>query len=113
MKVKVESQFLRAEDVSTGDFLEFTDGGKSEYSERFGKDQFTVGVKLGDGTTKKLSLNNTSLKNMIAWYGDETEKWVGKEARIQVETQVIRGERKKIIFLTSPNKDMDGNLIIE
>src|SRR3990167_6066123 len=109
MKVEKTSLFVSPSDVKDGDLLSFTNEGE-EAEGKFGI-KLVIGVCLAGGVNKKLTLNNTSKNNMIKEYGDDTAKWVGKEARINVIKALISGDTKKVIILTYPSKDAEGNVI--
>lgn len=84
------NQFLKVEDVKTGDIIMFMDGGIPSESKKFTnpdgtpKVQLNFTVKLGDGSEKTLSVNKTSQKMMAQAFGRETEGWVGKSAKIAI-----------------------------
>ena len=54
-----------------------------------------------DGDPDKWSMNNTSRNSLIDIYGDNTEKWIGKEPEIQLEGS---GEYRHIVIDTLRTK---------
>lgn len=112
MKLTIDSAFLKAGvNIKDGDKITFLDEGTSEKDERKGTDRTIFTVKTPSGDEKKTSPNNTSLRAMIALYGDDTAAWVGKQARVNVLAQMIDGEMTKVIYLTAPDRDLEGNVI--
>ena len=108
--------FLTNEDVSTGELVTFVDAGKEfEEDDKFkpGKKRlrFTIGVTLPNGEEKVISLNNTSKANMMDEYGENSDAWVGKQARIEVVTQKVGNDFKDVVYLTAPMKNLKGDLI--
>lgn len=108
--------FVTNEDVATGDIVTFTDGGKEfEEEDKFkpGKKRlrFTIGVTLPNGEDKVIALNNTSKGNIMDHYGEDSDKWVGKEARVEVVTQKVGNDFKDVVYLTAPGMNLKGELI--
>jgi NCAIR mutase (PurE)-related protein len=115
MKVKVESSFFKAgENIHDGDIIEFRDEGWEEVNKTSGKNQMIItAIVPSTLEEKKLSLNNTSKANLIAEYGDDSKQWVGKSARVNILKQMVNKEMRSVIYLTAPNKDLEGNVIVE
>lgn len=112
MKVEKETGgFVTHEDVKTDDHIKFLNEGEEVEKDFKGRKsvKLQLQVELPNGEQKLISLNATSKNNMITFYGDDTKDWVGKEARIEVLSQLIQGERKKVVYLTAPGLDFDGN----
>ncbi len=119
MKVEVpetETRFLKAgTNIKDEDLITFIDEGKWETADFGGKkkERFNITVKIPSGEEKIATLNNTSLQAIVEAYGDESSEWVGKEAKINVLSQMVSGERKEVIYFSHPNKDLEGNIINE
>lgn len=115
MKVKIESAFIQAGvDVRDGDIIKFLNEGEEKANPKFdNKKQFSILVRTDEGVEKKMSINNTSKRNMIATYGDDSKDWVLKDARVNIIKQLVSGELKSVIILTAPNIDLEGNPIIQ
>lgn len=85
--------------------LKITDEGEMiTYQPKEGDKNQTASTKLvigisyedmQDGDPDKWSMNNTSRNSLIDIYGDDTEKWVGKEPEIQLEGT---GEYRHIVI---------------
>lgn len=89
------------EDVKEGDEIEFLDGGSVAVlgTGADAHDVIQMKVKLPNGKEKKLSLNRTSMKNLSALYGSETESWQGKTAICTVISQNVKGTIRKVLYL--------------
>lgn len=110
------SKFLSNEDVSTGDIITFADAGiEKEEDDKFKpgkkKTKFEIGVRLENGDEKVASLNNTSKAKMMDYYGENSDAWVGKEARVEIITQKVGNEFKDVVYFTPPNQNLKGDII--
>lgn len=106
--------FLSKDDVSTGDILTFIDAGEEKTKKDFkGKDKlaFTITVRLEDGEEKLLDMNNTSKKNMMDFYGDDSDAWIGKQCRVEIITQKVGNDFKEVLYITAPNTNLKGDII--
>lgn len=108
-KVSVSGEFAKVgEDIKDGDIIKILDGG-TVISGTFGDRQaFKIETKNGE---KILSFNQTSLNNLIDALGDETESWIGKEAKVFTVKQMIDGKLKNVVYLTGKDWTMleDGS----
>jgi len=86
------------EDVTSGDQIEFLDAGIAREFENRVTPQFKV--KLPSGKVKLLAVNRTSCRNLAKVYGDDTVNWVNKFAIVNISEQNVRGEMKKVIYLS-------------
>jgi len=114
MELQIDSPYLQAgADVKDGEHVVFKDEGELTETKFGEKLNITVSTPMaGD---KILTLNTTSRNNMVKLYGTDTKKWIGKEARANVMKNAIggSGEIKTWVILTEPNKDTQGDVIIE
>jgi hypothetical protein len=104
VKLSSGGNYIKGADVKHGDTIKFLDEGEWSENTRYkypdgnNKWDFTCKVEH-NGEEKKLRINSTNKKALIAAWGDETKEWIGKTARMSVETALIGGERKKTILL--------------
>lgn len=94
------------QDLRDQDIIQIASEGEMQEGQ-YGQ-KFVCKVKLAGGETKKLSMNNTSWNNMINEFGNETSEWIGKEVRVHIIKQKIGATFKDALFLTHPNKGVDG-----
>ncbi|HKF48299.1 MAG TPA: hypothetical protein VKB38_13135 [Terracidiphilus sp.] len=109
-------KFLSTEDVSTGDIVTFVDAGvEKEEADKFNpgkkKLKFEIGVRLPEGDEKVVSLNNTSKAALMDAYGENSDEWVGKDARVEIITQKVGNDFKDVLYLTHPTKNVKGDII--
>lgn len=104
MKLQAKRNWLKSENVKSGDTLTFLNGGEIVTSGKF---------TYGDGTPKKdlvfkathnnvevdFTMNATNKKVLIASFGDETEAWIGKSVKLDVANVMIGGVTKKSIIV--------------
>jgi len=62
-------------------------------------EKLVVPVKLKNDAVRDWIPNKTSLKKMVAKFGDNTDNWIGKTAKFALAKQNVRGEMKDIIFV--------------
>jgi hypothetical protein len=111
-----EGKYLSNEDVSTGDIVTFVDAGtEKEVDDNFhpGKKKlkFEITVRLPEGDEKVVSLNNTSKAALMDSYGENSDGWVGKDARVEIITQKVGSDFKDVLYLTHPTKNVKGDII--
>jgi len=119
MKITIESRFIMAGvDVKQGDIVRFVSEGKlidDQWNEGKKKLQIDIRGERFSGE-KLLTLNNSSKREMIKLYGDDTIGWVGKEAQVNVVKQMVRGELRDVVILSAPASIVekeDGGIKIE
>jgi len=94
-------KFIKVErDVTGGEIVKFLDEGKFVDSQ-FKNLDGTVKVNLEfsmelNGEEKRMSVNKTSQKNLIAKWGKNTDQWIGKTAKVNIG---MTPQGKKCIFL--------------
>lgn len=104
-KKTAEGRFAKlGEDFKDNDILLIT-GDSIEQEGEFGT-QVLFPVKTIKGDEKNLSFNATSRNRLIDIYGDESEKWVGKEVQVHVVKQNVGGKMKDVVYLCAPGQEM-------
>lgn len=96
--------FVKGDEVKNGDVLKFLDEGEWHENTRYkypdGNARWDFVCKVDHaGAEKKMRINATNKKVLIDAWGDETKAWIGKSARISLETALVAGERRKMILL--------------
>ena len=107
IKQSVSGEFAKkGEDINDGDVIKFLDKGK-EVEGKFGA-QRVFKIETVDGDEKLVSVNQTSINCLIPKYGDDTEKWIGKEIKVWINRENVAGQRRKVLYLTHPDvKDLE------
>jgi hypothetical protein len=63
-------------------------------------DRIELTVELSDGMEYQWLANKTSLKAIMAAYGDESDAWDGKEIKLYFLSQNVKGEIKDVVYAT-------------
>ena len=91
------SRYLKAANVKDGDTIKFMDAGSIVEKESQGKTRQALEMNvIYKGDTKIYSPNMQSQGLLAEKWGDETEEWVGKEAKLYV-MPTPNGKDKTII----------------
>jgi len=110
-KVSIGGDFAKiGEDIKDGDVIKILDSGtiiSGDYGDRHA---FKVETINGE---KVLSFNQTSLNNLVDAIGEESESWVGQEAKVFVVKQMVSNKLRNIAYLTGKDWTMtdDGTFI--
>ncbi len=104
MKLQVKKNWLKSENVKSGDTLTFLNGGEIVTS---GKYTYTDGTPKKDlvfkvthnGAEADFTMNATNKKTLIASFGDETDSWIGKSVKVDVANVMVSGAMKKSIVI--------------
>ena len=105
MKLNDGKNYLKSDMIKPGETLTFLNAGEWIESQKFTyedgskRKDFLIQVKYND-KEYALRLNATNRKALVAAYGDETEKWIGSGAKIDVVNVMVSGKMAKSIFLT-------------
>lgn len=104
MKAKIYSSYVKAnENIFNGDIVKITDEGKyAELKTKDGKSKEVMkfNLELKSGEVKEYTMNNTTAKNMVRAYGEETKKWIKKELKAWVVQQMSFGEMIDVLILS-------------
>ena len=107
VKESAGAKFIKVgEELNNGDTITIKNAGKT-MNGKFGL-QTVFLVSKGKGE-RALTFNQTSINNLIAVWGGETETWIGKEVRVRVVEQMIEGKLRKIAYLMHPDWDLTEN----
>ena len=99
-KMSDHEEYLNATMLDNGDHVVLLDGGLFREPEETGlnKTVFQIRVKLPDGRAKTWTMNKTTRNRLAQAYGDNSESWVNRKARIEVLPQNVRGEIKQVLY---------------
>lgn len=111
-EIILQSKFVKPKvNVNHGDIITFVDEGKLEKGGKYG-DKYVFTVRLPNKEEKLLSMNNTSLKTMINEFGKDSAKWIDQEVKVHLVDKEVQGKFQKVIYLTHPAKDLEGNVVV-
>lgn len=93
-------EFLNGSMVSDGDILVLLNAGVFREPEETGLQRtvFQIRVRLPDGRTKTWTMNKTTRNRLAKAYGDDSESWLNRRARLKILQQNVRGEIKDVIY---------------
>lgn len=94
-------KYISIEDVQ-GKTLATIDSDVIELVKNFNGDlvkKYEIDISLPNGQKKKYSPNMTSLKALARAYG-KNGAWTGKQLYLEIITQLIKGEKKQVIYST-------------
>jgi len=96
--------YVKTAEVQNGDVITFKDEGKwienTRYTYQDGNQRvdFVIKVEI-KGEEKSMRLNKTNREVVIAAYGNDTSKWIGKTAKITKEKCLVAGKKQDCILL--------------
>ena len=104
--------FKKGVDIKDGDLVEIANEGKQQEGE-FGTQNIFL-VKLSDEREGNISLNQTSLNNLIDAYGENAVNWIGKQAKIWLIRQNVAGKFLQVLYVSSPDAEFtdDGFVLL-
>ena len=113
--IKAQGDFAKkGTDIKDGDIVKILDGGQIISGDYGDAHVFKIETRNGE---KNLSVNQTSLNNLVDELGDETSLWIGKEVKVWLVRQSVSGQLKNVVYLTGRDWDMvddgKGNLKFE
>ena len=93
--------YLRAENLVQDDILEVIDKPYVQSAEesKFGTRRGYAQVKV-ERTNEVFTIgfNNTTWDRLVTAFSDNESLWIGKRIKVSLETSMIRGEKKQIIY---------------
>lgn len=93
-------EFLNSTMVEENDIIVLLDEGVFRDPEDTGLQRtvFQITISLPDKRRKTWTCNKTSRKRFIKAWGDDSANWVGKQVRITMTNQNVRGEMRDILW---------------
>ena len=112
-KVSVGAYLKKGEDIKSGDIVTIANEGK-QVEGQFGM-QTVFLIKLSDNREGNVSLNQTSINNIIDGYGDDSMNWIGKQVKVEGVMSNVKGKMTKVYYFIHPDSVLDedtGQFII-
>lgn len=99
------------EHIKDGDRVKIMDAGQKVPGDFGVRDVFRIMTIRKEELN--LSLNQTSMNNLIDGWGDETESWAGKVAKIFVVRQMVGDGLKNVAYVAPEDwtMDVDGKFV--
>lgn len=97
-------------DIQNGDVVTILNGGTIEPSQFGDQHYFKISTRNGE---KKAAFNQSSINVLVAAYGDESEDWVNKKAKVITKKDVIAGKKVTIAYFVTEGWYLDeyGGLV--
>ena len=92
------SSFIKASEVTEGDYIVFLDEGEIRKNEKFDSDQLVLHCEY-KGQTREITVNKTNSETLAEKWTTNTKAWVGKTAILSVGKVNVRGEMKDTIIM--------------
>lgn len=90
----------KGKDIKDGDIVLVANEGQ-EVSGNYGTQDVFL-IKCISGEEKNVSLNQTSINNLIDSYGDDSKNWIGKEAKVWLIRAMVSGKMQTVLYLSHP-----------
>ncbi len=98
-------------DLQNGDTVTIMDAGIVETHPQYGEQhKFVVKTRNGD---KRASFNQSSINVLVDAYGDDSEAWIGKPAKVLIKKTMIANERRIVAYFVTEGWYLDdfGDLV--
>jgi hypothetical protein len=106
-KVSIKGEWAEKKvDYFDGDVLEIKDAGKMITGEYGDRQVHTFETKNGD---KLISLNQTTINNLVDAYGSDTDNWVGKKVRAFIVKMNVAGKMVNVAFFADESWEMNDD----
>ena len=90
--------FLKLEEVEDGDVVVFNDEGRC-VDDRWGSNRLQIDIILPSKKLRRITVNKTSQRNLMAVFGSKTYNWVNKPVVIKKENILLGGKSKQALIL--------------
>jgi len=104
-KESIGNFLKKGEDFKDGDSVEIANEGKQIEGQYGMQDIFMI--KLEDGKEGNVSLNQTSINNLIDAYGEDSLKWIGKKVKVTAILSNVQGKMIKVYYFLHPDSELD------
>ena len=97
-------------DLKHGDVVRILDSGETETGNYGEQIVFKIKTRNGD---KKLNMNQSTINVLVQEFGNDTEKWTGKDVTVLLRKTVIAGKKVIVAYLATPSWQIDeyGELV--
>lgn len=111
-KVSIGAFAEKGVDIKDNDIITIANEGK-QVEGQFGMQDIFL-VKLANGEEKNVALNQKSLNNLVDAFGEDSTKWIGKEAKVWIVKCMVSGKFQKVLYLAHPDAQMmdDGSFVM-
>ena len=102
MKFNASKNYLKVDDVKDGDLVTIKDAGSKQESTKFFYDDgnpkvIYVFIVEYEGKEYSLNFGKFTIENLCKAYGDDSDLWIGKNAKITIENYRALGKKGIIL----------------
>ena len=90
--------FLKLEEVNDGDTVVFDNEGRL-VDDRWGSNRLQMDIILPNQEVRRITVNKTSQRNLVAVFGPKTYNWVNKRVVVKKENILLVGKTKQALIL--------------
>lgn len=83
-------------DITNGDVVKFLNAGSVVMGEHGEQQVFSIETRNG---SKNVALNQSSINALIEVYGEDSDGWVNREARVLTKKDVVAGKKVIIAYI--------------
>jgi hypothetical protein len=103
---RIGGQFAKkGEDIKQDDIITILNEGKP-FQGKFGVQDIFL-IRVPGGEERNITMNKTSLNNMIDAYGEDSASWVGKEAKVWFVMSNVKGKMTQVLYVAHPDATID------
>lgn len=106
-KVTVGQFAKKGVDIKDGDFITVANEGRQIEGQFGTQDVFLM--KLANGEEKNVSLNQTSLNNLIDAFGEDSKNWIGKQVKVWLIRSNVQGKIVPVMYVSHPAATLDDD----
>lgn len=106
-KISIGGEWVKkGVDIIDGDIVKILDAGLVVSGDYGDREVFSIETKNG---AKNTSFNQTSMNACIDAFGDDTEKWVGKNVKATIVKQNVAGKFIDVLYLAASQWKLGEN----
>lgn len=95
-------------DIKDGDLVKILDEGQEVQKTFQGKTSTAVVHKIETRNgTKAITLNQTSINNLVDAFGKDSKEWIGKQVKVWILKVMVSGKLQNVAYLSHPKAEMN------
>jgi len=108
LRKKMSGQWAKqGVDFKNNDIIKILDSG-TEQEGQYGT-QVVFRINVPSGEERLMPFNQTSLNNLIDYFGEDSEKWAGQKVRIELIKQNVGGQFKMVAYIFPIDASSQGD----
>ena len=102
-KATVVNFAKKGEDIHDQDIIQLANEGQ-QVPGNFDKVQNIFLAKMANGSEKNISVNQTSINNLVDAFGKDSKQWIGKDIKVWLNRENVSGRFVQVMYLTHPDQ---------